>query len=298
MTFGKTLLAVLLLLLVACSDKDAALVVNLPCTPVGGSERNPCEDSHTGLQGTTGAGSLAELPETPAPIGNFFGDGESIAATHFIARATFLPNTTRCTAGNPFRPADHQANTLKWAGSPGYLCFIDVRTNEYYVGDGPSRLSLLVWRVDQFSPDGNESLRQGMESNIGNVLGGGEYAVFLGPSFDVSAEVWQIFGLWKIGRKPDGSVVAIHPKRDRWMAEHPTVAAENAALLEMPLASFSKALKSTNEERVSRFGGRIGMDETLPMLVTDANNLSDYYEAVGAYDDGHVPAPPPPVPER
>ena len=178
----------------------------------------------------------------------------------------------------------------------GYKCFIDARVNEYYIGSGPARLQVMIWRYE--SPTGSESFRRNMEESFADRYEGGEYVVALGPSYDVSTEVWQMFGLYKVVRAEDGTVKAHHPGRDRWLAEKPTVAQTHIGRLEMTLPTIASTFRARHNERVATNGGRIGMDETLPMLVTDANNLRDYYEAVGAYDDGHVPAQPPPVPER
>ncbi len=283
-----------LLLFLACGQEDV-FTVTLPCVPVEGSELDPCEDSHPGLRSSLGASEPSPLPEAPAPIANFFGDGDSIAATHLIVRATHLPNTTRCTASNPFRVADHQEGVLTGVGAPGYHCYIDARVNEFYVGSGPSQMTLMIWRFEYYREPHNEEFRQAMEMGLGAALEGREYVLFLGPSFDVSTEVWQIFGVWKVGLKPDSSVVAIHPKRDRWLAENPAGTTQHASALEMTLPTLSAALTAAHTERMQRFGGRIGAGTDLPMLQTSAGNLRAYYEEVGAYDEGEPePAQPPP----
>ena len=258
-----------LLLFLACGQEDV-FTVTLPCVPVEGSELDPCEDSHPGLRSSLGASEPSPLPEAPAPIANFFGDGDSIAATHLIVRATHLPNTTRCTASNPFRVADHQEGVLTGVGAPGYHCYIDARVNEFYVGSGPSQMTLMIWRFEYYREPHNEEFRQAMEMGLGAALEGREYVLFLGPSFDVSTEVWQIFGVWKVGLKPDSSVVAIHPKRDRWLAENPAGTTQHASALEMTLPTLSAALTAAHTERMQRFGGRIGAGTDLPMLQTSA----------------------------
>ena len=288
------LLLTLLLVLLACtgSSHDEGIP---PCTPVEGAEREPCDDR--AIESPTFGGSR------PAPLGDApgsfaFPDADvNLGVPHLFVRATFHPNTTRCTAGNPFRPADHQFE-LSGHGAPGFLCFIDVRANEYYLGSGPSRLTVLTWRFEYGYDPHPEPFRQSMEAMWANWLEGREYVFGLGPSFDVGTEVLQIFGLWKVVRKADGTVVAYHPKRDRWLEEKPAVAQANMALLEMTLPTLAAAVDSAHQDRVDRFDGRIGAAADLPMLVTDASNITEYYEDVGAYDDGAVPSQPPPVPER
>ena len=289
--FRTTVLAVLLLLM-ACSQGDV-FAVTPPCVPVEFSERDPCEESSLGL-GDVGGSEPSPLPDAPSTPSAFLGDSDSIAATHLIVRATFLPNTTRCTAGNLFRVADHQEGVLTGVGAPGYQCFIDIRPNEFYLGSGPDRMTLMIWRFEYYREPHSETFRQGMEQTWGAYLEGSEFVVFLGPSFDVSTEAWQIFGVWKVGRKEDGTVVAIHPQRDRWLAEDPAGAAQHAAALEMTLPSLSTALATAHTARVQRFEGRIGAAANLPMLQTTASGLRAYYEAVGAYDEGEPePAQPP-----
>jgi len=48
---------------------------------------------------------------------------------------------------------------------------------------------------------------------------------------------------------------------------------------------------------VGEYGGRIGADASLPMLISDVHDLDEFMASTGAYDhpDG-PPAQPPPVP--
>lgn len=57
-----------------------------------------------------------------------------------------------------------------------------------------------------------------------------------------------------------------------------------------------REVKKASEERTQLTMGRIGVDTRLPMLVTDANDLRDYYESVGAVYgtvEGATVLPPP-----
>ena len=64
----------------------------------------------------------------------------------------------------------------------------------------------------------------------------------------------------------------------------------------MELSAFTQAVTAAHQARMAGNGGRIGADESLPMLVTDANKLRQYYTDVGAYahPDGPPAQPPPP----
>ena len=244
---GLLLAALALLLLAACTGERESSSIIPPCTPVEGSDQDPCEDRAFQLMGPTGAGHPSPLPEVPHSIAAHLGDGTSIWVNQVIVRATTVPNTARCTGDNPFRPADHKRGELGGEGAPGILCFIDVRVNEYYVGSGPSRLSILFWRVEQYGgPVTSEQLRA-ME---GGDVGGIELIVFLGPSFDVGVQALQIFGLWKVAEKEDGTVVAVHPYRDQFMRARPAVAAAYASLLEMTLPAFDTAVNAAHHDRV------------------------------------------------
>lgn len=65
----------------------------------------------------------------------------------------------------------------------------------------------------------------------------------------------------------------------------------------IPLSQLVRQVKKAAERRTAATGGRIGVDATLPMLVTDANRLRNYYEAVGAvYEGGEDTVVPPAVP--
>ena len=289
----------LLAVLAACSASAPAVVTPSylteeipPCTPAEGSDRDPCdEDAGDMGAGGIGAGHPRELGDEPGQIG-FIDGGTFFATPHFAIRGTFLPNTTRCTFGHPFREAKHSRGTLGAEGRLGHKCFIDVRANEYYIGSGPSELQVLILRYE--NPTDSESFRQRTEREFATWLEGGEYVVALGPSYDVSTEVWQMYGIFKVVRGADGTVKAHHPARDQWFAERPTDAQTYIDRLEIPLPTMASTIRARHNERVEAFGGRIGSAENLPMLVTNGNNLRAYYEAAGAYDEGVTPPEQPP----
>ena len=272
----------LTLLLMACTQAGEESIP--PCTAIEGSGIDPCEARGTSLRGTFAAGEPAALGDAPLAVSSAsLGNGESISTIHIALRGTFIPATTRCTTGNPFRPADYMRDTLWGEGSPGYLCYIDIRVNEYYIGEGPPRLSVLVWRIEYGRP--NEEARQRMERNIDERFAGAENVIFLGPSFDVGTEAWQLFGLWKVAHV-GGRNVALHPMRDRWLAEKPQEAQAHMGVLEVSLIEFNRDIIDAHFDRVEAFGGRIGQAEDSPMLRTNAGDLRLYYQDVGAYAEG------------
>ena len=64
----------------------------------------------------------------------------------------------------------------------------------------------------------------------------------------------------------------------------------------MELPAFKQAVTTANQERITEYEGRIGADADLPDLITDANQLSQFYRDTGAYNhpDGPPTQPPPP----
>ena len=72
-------------------------------------------------------------------------------------------------------------------------------------------------------------------------------------------------------------------------------------MLEMELPALTRAVTTAHQARVAANGGRIGGGFHMPMLVTDANRLRQYFSdpKVGGYAPGvPAPAPPPPSPCR
>ena len=67
--------------------------------------------------------------------------------------------------------------------------------------------------------------------------------------------------------------------------------------LEMTQPALKQAVTAAHEARVAKFGERIGLDESLPMLVSDVHDLEDFMVSVVDYKNGG-PAKPPPVPGR
>ena len=122
-------------------------------------------------------------------------------------------------------------------------------------------------------------------------IGGREVVLFIGPSSYLSVEAWYVRATWQMQEREDGTVVALHPYRRRLTPE------EYRSVGAMELPALTQAVTVAHQARVAANGGRIGADEGLPMLVTDANQLRQYFSdpKVGAYAPGApTPAQPPP----
>ena len=142
------------------------------------------------------------------------------------------------------------------------------------------------------------SSRGGYHPRVGVPAGGiasREAVLFIGPAVDVTTEVWEVFTAWDVQRQEDGTVIAVHPHRDYWRIYTDDYERYRSAL-EMDLPTFTQAVTTANQARLTEYGGRIGQDTSLPMLVSDANQLSSYFREVGAYDDPDNPPVQPPPP--
>lgn len=271
---------------------------------------DPCDPDAPPIE-TGIAQSFSELGDEPSGVRAMLEDGLSPPAwiSHLAVRGTYLLGTVRCTAGDPFRPPAYLSNEFNYEVNPSAIkCYIDVRANAYILGSGPSTLTTLLFSYTywdhQYTPyleegqteqDLVEEFRLEIETDIGDVFPGRENILFLGPPVDLSSEAWRFLGYWDVQREEDGTVVAVHPNRDLWRRLRPDDYQAHRDALEMDLATFTRAVTTANEARVTEYGGRIGADTSLPMLVTDANQLESYFREVGAYDDpDNPPAQPPP----
>ena len=298
-----------------------------PCTPISGSSVDPCEPDvkvRTSAVGGVGSGGIFEYDQ-PQTVRAFL-DGAAISfIPHIVLRGTYIPDTARCTSGNPVHVPSYV--------EPGYFqhsilfqCFADVRVNSYVLGEGPERLTVQVsfrhyWdgyyasvaaSDNMTEQEGVEFIRaidvlvleQGSATRDTAGIYGREVVLFIGPAHSHAIEVWEVFEIWDVQRE-DGTIIAVHPHRDDWRAARPDDYQTYRSQLEMELPAFTQAVTAANQARVTEYGGRIapkdipsraeGVD--LPMLVTDANRLRQYYTDTGAY--GHPdgpPAQPPPVP--
>ena len=122
-------------------------------------------------------------------------------------------------------------------------------------------------------------------------IGGREAVMFIYPSINTSVEAWEVSYRWDVERRDGATVVAIHPYREWFNLE------TYGSLVEMELPALTQAITTAHQARLAANGGRIGADQSLPMLVTDANRLRQYFSdpKVGAYATGvPTPAHPPP----
>ena len=202
------------------------------------------------------------------------------------------------------KPYDFQTSATHFYGLYHYYCFTDVTVKEYIIGTGPSELTVIFHQEVEWFLDEEErahhteerlaEIYADVKSQIVSAYVGRELIMMLRPSFTVYLEAWGLgggFGLWAVQQsKNDGIRVVSY-----YYSQARTDAHRN--LLNMPLDEFVRLIKQAHQNKIDRTGGRIGEDPALPMLVTDANYLQDYYIAGGAiYEGEEATRLPPPVP--
>ena len=285
-----------------------------------GSTADPCEPSATMTTGM-GGGMASSSPTVDVPYNiRWYLDGDSlISIPHIVVRATYIPDTVRCTRDNPFHSLSFE--------EPGYFqhsilmqCYVDVQVGAYVLGSGPPRMTVMnhymhYWegslrtanRTHEEMIDGLIWLNE-LHFEEGDPISdypraetsiyGREVLLFLGPAHTPATEVWQIFSEWDVQQKENGTVIAVHPARDHWRRVKPDDYQTHLAALEMDLPTFTQRVTAAQSARLTEYGGRIAPDTIsgragdtdLPMLITDANQLSQYYRDTGAY--GHPEGPP------
>lgn len=265
-----------------------------PCTPASGSTVDPCEPGWGPLGVEV---EMIDFGDEPDGVEYFLEGTSEISVSHIVLRGTYLPGTVRCVSSDFRRPFP----LSRWRQ---VLCFADVRVNNYVLGSGPSVLTVQVTHEIFWPPAEIEKRRLQWETTLVeggsisffdhlNPIQGREAILFLGPAMDISHEAWRVFWTWNVERRDDGTVIAVHPYLRYYSLE------EHRPRLEMELPAFRQAVVTAHQERVTANGGRIRPDANLPMLVTDANRLREYFSdpKVGGYAPGvPTPAQPPPVP--
>ena len=284
-------LTVVLLLVLACGNEPPPLKYTgylteeiPPCIPVAGSTTDPCEPNVSSA--IYGLGQYSSDDSVPLTVPEMLaGNPPPAYTTHLVLRGTYLPNTIRCTVGESYRPPSYLGSDFTDPTQRSVKCYADVRTNAYIIGSGPLELTTLLYRFPywegEFDENDIEELRQSLAFYMNEEFPGREHVMFLGPPVDLSSEAWRLIGWWDVQRQEDSTVVAVY----------------NTSISEVKieLTAFTQAVTAAHQDRLTEYDGRIGEDEDLPDLVTDANNLRDYYVEVGAYDEGEpTPSQPPP----
>lgn len=260
---------------------------------------------------------MAPLPDVmPTMTEQMLFEGSPSLAPHIAIRGTGIPSTTRCEGLYPLELPSYvpdSAETLRYIQN--YFCFVDVRVSEYIIGEGPAELTVAFYRlpVDIYDPenprykDKNQMedwlheqykwLLKGYDdfrSLIASLYEGKEMVVLLGVGPGITIETWEPRGyeysLWYVQRDEDGTR-AVSP------AIEYAQTAEQRSHLDVALDELIRRIEEGGRNRAAITGGRLGRGTALPMLVTDANQLQDFYRAVGAvYEGENATLLPPPAP--
>lgn len=122
---------------------------------------------------------------------------------------------------------------------------------------------------------------------------GKEMVLFLSIPLTLGVEAWGTLGgsdRWFAQQTDDGIRVAA---QEIWLARNE----EMRSKLDLPLDEMVEKIKRASRGRIRLTGGRVGIDTSLPMLVTDAYKLRNFYTTVGAvYEGEDATVLPPPVP--
>ena len=223
--------------------------------------------------------------------------------SHLVIRGKAKAGTTRCEP-YPLQRANYRFSKPDFMrGLYHYHCFVDIAVHEYIVGTGPPLLTVSLhrenlWDIDLDNWDNikEDELKflEDPKFRTAEKYEGRELILFLGTPSTIAVESWKAWGyfdIWFIQNTPNEIRVVAQDIIE-------AINDEQRELLDYPLEVMIREVRKASEERTQLTMGRIGVDSRLPMLVTDANDLRDYYESVGAVYGTVESATvlPPPVP--
>ena len=304
-----------------------------PCVPLLQTEVDPCAPGPIEpFPAASGGGSSASA--TPAPIdevpsvedimlGKVYWGPKVFPSLikHIVIRGTVQVGTTRC-HDYYLKLGNYHTDAARLnEGLIRVHCFSDVRVNEYLVGVGPPVLTVgFNVYVTTFSDregywDREETIAfyGGEDVWIANLFGdpagrtaqayeGKEMVLFLGLPFAITLEAFVVntgFSVWFVQRDEDGTIRAVSSHIPD--IGDPDVRAD----AELLLTELEQKIAAAAANRNALTGGRIGVDASLPLLVSDANDLRSHYTEIGAVyvtsetagqDVEHPTRLPPPVP--
>ena len=275
-----------------------------PCLPAGESERDPCRGVPTPLVSAGSSLKLIDWVQHGIPSFNEVLLRVPVSIPHIVIRGLVQEDTTRCDL-YPYEYFSYRTPSI--TGFHYYYCFADIKVHEYIVGEGPAELTVALHREVLFV--GREDAAKGWraikdyvpldledpQSGTASLYEGKEVVLLLGTTTTVALESWAVSGwwgtVWFLQRNDSDEIRALEKHISH--ARTP----EERSRFDLPLSELIQQIKEAAEHRATVTGGRIGEDSTLPMLVTDANRLQDFYGAVGAvYEGEDATVLPPPVP--
>ncbi len=299
---------VLVLFLQACGNgvfggvDDSGMVyleeVVPPCVPTE-SEPDPCPvGSPSRVDINTGVFASLYMHKVLTFTERLVQEEGVLGIPHIVVRGTVQTGSTRCDRYPDVMPHYVQLQVLP---EGFYFCFVDIAVKEYIVGKGPSVLSVIMERMnvwDLVDSSGNlfswaSYYFDQLKSDTVSVYEGKEMILFLSIPLSIAVESWGTLGggsRW-FAQQTDDGIRAV--AQNIWLARND----EMRSKLDLPLDEMIEDIKEASVERLAITGGRMGTDPALPMLVTDANELREFYTTVGAvYEGDNATVLPPPVP--
>lgn len=295
-----------------------------PCTPIEGTEEETCRSGFPLISiGQSPGGYNIEVisvsPNSSGEIdvnksvievhGDYFyeraelnptisqivmGESRVVAYPHLVIRATTRPHTTRC--------EKYPRRIGVWLD---YICFVDVRVNEYIIGKGPPNLTIAVYEESVgIQPRGSWELlsNEWLDVKFNNpalrvakAYEGREMIILLTIPYTSSVETLQMAGVYFVIKPEDGPVL-VSPLHVDGLNTHTVFHAD--VLVDL-VQQYRDAAESRHE---SSYGSSSEEIYLPPVLVEDANYLQDIYQKWAAEDkargyevmDYHLALPPPP----
>ena len=295
-----------------------------PCTPIEGSEEETCRygfsldsigqdiggyyieimsvfstslgEIDVKLVGTLHGDFFYETAELDPTISQIVaGESRLVSYPHIVIRGTTRPHTTRCEK-YPWRIPD-----TVWLD---YLCFVDVRVNEYILGKGPPDLTIAVYEETiGVRPRKNWVLlpNEWLDYTFNNpalrtaeAYEGREMIMLLNIPYKSSVETLQVAGVYFVLEPKDGTI-SVSPLHDDGRNLNTVNHAPDLVDL---VQQYREAAESRNK---SSYDPALAKLYSPPVLVDDANYLQDIYQIWAAEEEAggntvmdYLVLPPPP----
>ena len=285
-----------------------------PCTPLYGSQQDPCPIVLPPTVENIGVASgmpLYRLEEYDLTIDDIVSGKDLLTdrvsffrIPHIVVRATVKDDTTRCEL-YPIRLFNY-SEPRSYAGLFHYMCFVDVRVNEYLVGEGPSTLTVAVHRDPLILPDDivweevkNKVIFETLEDprrRTAEAYEGREAVMFLHLSTTLAVETWLVWGTYDVwflrqhgvAAESAGDGAAGNETEASQSSGHITAACrdEQGIILESSLDDLTRSTKQAVANRNTAAAGS-------PSDAQEADGHSNAQEDVGGDGGAAVVSPPP-----
>ena len=294
---------------------DAATVelldrTRVPCSAVM-QGRDPCElRHHFGFEG--GVPASRSMPASPPSYQEILFNSYGVyalddvppdllmAATHLVARGSFIPGTTRCGSspllfpawafggGNsPYADIPEDATVQGEWNLQDWTCHTVFRVDEYLAGTGPSEIPVshpsfgFSYDITQSQPSEESSDElDAYKDALADSYEGYEWVVWLGAPPITTVVSWAAYAYWDVQKDPSGTIRVVSPDFEYFEAAG--VSGSELRKLNAPLDEFRRDVAAAHQARVTRTGGRVGVPTSTPKLVTDAKMLESHFEEIGA----------------